>query len=90
MEKTPINHNADSIVEACGIDVERISSGYTKVINKLNESLVKQDGKISEFVEDLENNFSHRELAFMYGQKILEELVQPKNPLQDLLESLKN
>ena len=58
----PFNHNLDSVMSACDINYNKIDSEYTRIGNMaINDKLSN-----SKVIELIENNFTKRELAYMF------------------------
>ncbi len=62
----PYDHTKDSLLEACGLDSEKSLKSAAKMFSEVGEKYTSA----SEFVEQLEETFSKRELSYLFYNAI--------------------
>lgn len=63
--KTPYNHNADEPSDFAGIDLESMELRSKAIEQRMETANEGLGMKVSEIMEEFENNFSKRELSYM-------------------------
>lgn len=72
--KTPFNHDAITVSEACGTDIDKAQSTMNDLINSFNEG--ERPSKLSQIAEAVENTFNKRELAIIVASDIVGDSVE--------------
>lgn len=100
LESNSFNHNSGiTTEEACGLEKDTMAEKSTQFIRDFITSAGdhgKESFKVSEFVEQVENHFSPRELSFLAGLRLFgimeeaREAAQTMSPLLDMLKRLRD
>jgi hypothetical protein len=84
VETKPFNHDADNLIEACGMTKRDIDSSHIRTAQEA------EDSSNSEIVEALEKTYTKRELAYMvfFDGKTKDEYIMEKMGISKVQEKI--